>query len=130
MKAELSKDVRIKRDLNYEVLRSIESRISAQIRAEFESEVSAIRGENEKFHKEDKDFREQAKEILRKITPETLVKVKTQVGKGSEVVQRYTGHIERDFKYSDGTFNFISPGKYDGKPFTIGFSCLLSIEVL
>ena len=130
MKVALNKDVRIKRDENYEVLRSIEQKISDRIRAEFANEISDIKAENEKFHTEDKSFREQAKELLKTITTETLLKVKTQVGKGSTIIQEYTGHIERNFKYNDGTFNFVSPDKYDGKPFTIGFSCLLSIEVL
>jgi len=130
MKAELSKDVRIRRNLNYDVLHSIERRISNQIRAEFESEISDIKGENEKFYKEERDFMEQTKKILRKISPQTLVRVRTQVGKNSEVIQEYIGHIQREFKYNDGTFNFISTGEYDDKPFTIGFSCLLSFEVL
>ena len=129
-KVELHQDIRIKRDENYEVLRSIEERISAQIRAEFQAEVSDMKTENDNFHKQDKEFREQAKELLKTITPQTLLKVKTQVGRGSTVIQEYEGRIERNFKYNDGTFNFISPDKYDGKPFTIGFSCLQSIEVI
>ena len=129
-KVELHQDIRIKRDENYEVLRSIEQRISERIRSEFQAEVSDMKAENENFHKQDKEFVEQAKELLKTITPETLLRVKTQVGRGSTIIQEYEGHIQRNFKYNDGSFNFISPGKYDGRPFTIGFSCLLSIEVI
>ena len=40
------------------------------------------------------------------------------------------GHIERNFMHGDGCFNFITPDKLDGRPFTIGFSCLFSIEIV
>lgn len=129
-KVELHQDIRIKRDENYQVLKTIEDRISAKIRAEFESEVSAIRAENDTFHKKDNEFREEARELLKTITPQTLLKVRTQVGIGSKVIQEYEGHIEKNIKYNDGTFNFISPDIHDGKPFTIGFSCLQSIEII
>ncbi len=129
-RAELSKNIRIKRDENYEILRLIEQRVSDRIRAEFANEISDIQLENKKNLEEEKLFREQAKEILKTATTETLLKVETQVGKGSTVIQEYTGRIDKQFKYNDGTFNFICSDKYEGKPFTIGFSCLLSIEVL
>lgn len=129
-KVELNKDIRIKRDENYQVLKNIEDRISAKIRAEFESEVSAIRAENDTLYQKDNEFREEARELLKTITPQTLLKVRTQVGVCSKVIQEYKGHIEKNIKYNDGHFNFISPDKHDGKPFTIGFSCLQSIEII
>lgn len=131
MKVEISKNARIKRDENYEVLRSLEQEISNRIRAEFANEVQGIKKENENYHEMEKSFREQAKELLKNVTPETLLRVKTQVGHNSTIINEYTGHIERKFNwYKDGTFDFISPDKYEGKPFTIGLSCLLSIEIL
>lgn len=130
MKVELSKSVRIKKDENYEALQSIEREISNRIKAEYQNEVSALKSENERLHTEDKAFREQAKKFLRNVTPATLLKVQTQVGRGSTIIQEYTGYIEKPFGYSDGTFNFCSPDNYDGRPFTIGLSCLLSIETV
>lgn len=130
MKAELNQHNRIKRDENYEVLNSIKNRISQKIQAEFDAEIKDIKSENEKYWEEEKVFKEEARQILLKITPQTKLKVSTQVGRGSKIIQTYEGNLERKFEWRDGTFNFISPNNYDGKPFTIGFSCLQSIEII
>ena len=127
-KVELSEHIRIKRDENYEVLRTLKETISQKIRAEFESETKGVSDENESFHKQDKEFREKASELLKTLNTQTKLKVKTQVGRGSTLIHEYEGYLRR--KYTDGVFDFIDESKYDGKPFSIGLSCLLSIEVV
>lgn len=129
-KIELHKDNRIKRIENYVVLKSIENKISEKIRKEFEGETLDIRLENDTLFKQEKEFINQAKEFLTKITPQTSLRVKTQVGKDSDVIQQYEGHIEKTFRMYDSTLNFICKDFLDGKPFTIGFSCLQSIEII
>jgi len=130
MKAEQSKYTRIKINENYEVLRSIEQEISNRIKLEFASEIQGLKAENDLLYKEEKAFIDQAKEILKRANTTTLLKVKTQTGKNSELIREYTGTIQSEFNCYDSIFNFISPNNYDGKPFSIGFSCLLSIEII
>lgn len=131
MKIQLSKNVRIKRDYNYKLLAAKTASKYKMSNRVNDSELSALRDENSNLHMEDKAFREEAKKLLRTITPDTPLKVKTQIGKDSTIIHEYNGHIEKKFGYNDGHFNFISPDRdNECKPFTIGLSCLLSIEVI
>ena len=130
-KVALNKDVRIKRDENYVVLTNIENQIRNEVRKRFADETKVLREETDSFVKEEKEFHRKAQEMLRGLTPNDKLKVCTQVGKGSSVINEYVGYIEKNIKYSDTWFNFISDDRMnDGRPFTIGFSCLLSIEKL
>lgn len=132
MKVELSKEVRIKRDQNHTVLRCIEERIIDFFEDDDEKVLSilSLKDENHKLYKIELEFRKEALKLLRNITPNTQIKIKTQVGKGSTLIQEYTGHIEKNVGHNDSMFNFISPDRNGGNPFSIGLSCLLSIEVL
>lgn len=131
MKIELNKDNRIKRSENHEIISEINNRISIKIQEEFQLEISSYRAENENLFKEEKDFFKQVQELLKTVTPSTKLKVCTQVGKGSTVLHTYTGHIEKGVGFNPSYFNFISEERdNDLKPFTIGFSCLQSIEVI
>jgi seryl-tRNA synthetase len=129
-KAEIRKEVRIKQSENYELLDTIKTKIRHRIEAEYEDETNALRKENETLHAEYKTFEAEAQKILASVTPATKLRVKTQVGKGSSIVNEYVGHIESAFKFRDTCFNFISPEKNEGKPFTIGLSCLMAVEVI
>lgn len=132
-KAELNKDNRIKRSENHHVMESISNTISAKIKKEYEEEVSAYHEENEKYYKDEKEFFIHVNEVLKKVIPkETKVKVITQVGPGSTILDQYVGTIEKLDKYGYVKwFNFISEDRdNDMKPFTIGLSCLQSIEIL
>jgi hypothetical protein len=129
MKASLSKDVRIKKDENYSLLTDIQREIQARVQAEYQSQTKALHVENDGFRELEKAFIEQAKYILVKLIPQhTPIKVTVQVGKGSTILRDHEGTIQKPFYMSDGYFNMIDPTYNDGKPFTIGFSCLQSIE--
>lgn len=131
MKAELNKDNRIKRMENYEAMDSIRKEIAARIQLELGKELSAYTEENEKSVKEEKEFYKEVSKILRDSDVGTRLKVVTQVGKGSTILNEYVGNLAYKPEYSATHFNFISEQRdNDGKPFTIGFSCLQSIEVL
>ncbi len=132
MKAELNKDNRIKCSENYENLRAIEQEISARIRSEYTDETLALRNECDKYVKEEKAFYEEVKNVLLKCDITTKLKVVTQTGKNSTVLNTYVGTLEKNFdRWGGNWFNFISSDRNnDCRPFTIGFSCLQSIEVL
>jgi formylmethanofuran dehydrogenase subunit E-like metal-binding protein len=131
-KVELNKDNRIKRYENHETMDKIRQQIAHRINTEFTSECSNLLLENTRNYDLEKQFIKDARELLLTINTDTLLKVTTQVGKNAEILHTYTGHLEKDFSYrSLGTFNFISVDRdNDNKPFTIGFSCLQSIEII
>jgi len=130
MKAELNKDIRIKRLENYEAMEAIRTEISKRIQKEFAKELKAYNDENEKSYTDEKAFFKEVETILKSVDVNTKLRVVTQVGKGSTVLNAYEGHIEKKLGYGDTHFNFCCETKFDGKPFTIGFSCLQSIEIL
>jgi hypothetical protein len=131
MKAELNKDNRIKRMENYEAMDSIRKEIAAKIQLELGKELSAYTEENKKSVKEEKEFFTEVSKILRNSDVCTKLKVVTQVGKGSTILNEYVGNLAYKPEYSATHFNFISEQRDNGgNPFTIGFSCLQSIEVL
>lgn len=130
-KAELNKDNRIKRDENHEVLNTIEAAIAKRIRAEYSEEIKALRDENENCYAEEKVFRSNVQELLKSVDITTKLKVVTQVGKGSTILNTYVGHLEKKPEFYPTSFNFISPDRDNElRPFTIGFSCLQSIEII
>lgn len=130
MKAELNEFTRTKKYQNYEVIQSINDTIAERIKAEYNAELTALKEENETLRKEEKAFEEEARKVLMAITPQTKIRIKTQVGKNGTIVNTYEGHIEYKLGYGFGVFNMVCATRYDGKPFTIGMSCLVSIEVL
>jgi hypothetical protein len=130
MKSELRKEVRIKKDENNILLENIKYEIRERVEEEYNSETQAIREENDKLRQEEKEFISNAKYILASASPMDLLQVKTQVGRGSTVIHEYTGSLEYKYKNGDGVFNFVDLSYNNGKPFTIGFSCLLSVEKL
>jgi len=127
MKAEISKFNRIKRDENYEVMESIKRTIADRINTEYNEQLTGMREENSNLFAEEKAFYPKAFEILSKCTKDTNVKIVTQVGKGSVVLNEYVGHVYRI--HNKTLFDFISESR-DNKPFTVGFSCLQSIEIM
>jgi hypothetical protein len=129
-KLELPKITRMKRMENYVELAKIEAEISKRIRAEYTDEINALRGENEKLLDEERDFYVSVSSLLKNVDTSTKLKVVTQTGKDSDFFRTYVGHIERRVGVFDKSFDFVSPDAYEGRPFTIGFSCLQSIEIL
>ena len=128
MKTELSKFNRIKRDENYKLINSINTTIKQRIESENNYELQILREENSNLVADEKEFYKEVANLLNSITTKDLVKVVTQVGEGSKILNEYVGHIQHNYK--DGSvFNFISESR-DNKPFTIGFSCLQSIEII
>ena len=130
MKAGMNKDVRITRTGNYDILKGIETEIKMRVQDEYLEQTTAIRKENEDLLVTEKQFYAEAEAVLKSLYPTDQIKVETQVGPGGNIVNTYVGHLE--YPYSNGRkmFNMISTDKLDGRPFTIGFSCLLSIEKL
>ena len=130
MEARLSREVRIKRDENYIILKNIEDGIRERVRKEYESETKALREENSTLTQTEKEFRKEANDILSFVSSEATLKVETQVGPGSTIVREHIGHLAKPFRPGDGYFDMRAMDYNDGKPFTIGFSCLMSIEVI
>jgi len=129
-KIELSQNNRIKRHENYAQLDAIESVIRERIRSEYTEEIKQLRNENDKSFEEEKEFILSVKQFLPGLSPSDKLKVTTQVGRNSDIIRTYTGHIEKRIPFNQSYFNFVSPDYIDGKPFTIGLSCLQSIEIL
>ena len=115
---------------NHEVLTGIKAKISERVQREFEKEAGDIKAENDRLFSNEKRFSQLAKKMLSSCTTETKLKISTQVGKNGSVVHEYTGTLQRRVTERDGTFNFIDPNAFNGGPFTVGYSCLLSVEVL
>jgi len=131
MKAELNKDNRIKRSENYEAMEAIRTEIAKRIQLEYAKELKAYSDEIEKSVEDQRDFYKDVTNILNNVTTETNLRVVTQVGHNSTVLNTYEGHIEKKISYGQSHFNFISEQRDNGgKPFTIGFSCLQSIEII
>lgn len=135
----LNKENRIKRNENYETLDKIRNEITKRINAEYKPEIKAIQDENEMLINEEKTFRANVQNLLKELYDDkklydTVFKVTTQTGKDNERIREYTGRIQNPQKYvyypSEGCFNFICPEYNDEKPFTIGLSCLMGIEVI
>jgi len=129
MKIGINKDVRIKRDENFKSLRKIEENIRHRIYEEYMTETKAIWEENEKFLTEDKAFRKQAEKLLSKLPFRASLKVTTQIGENNSILETYKGYLERPYLPLSGYLDFVCQEKLNGKPFTISFSCLQSIEV-
>lgn len=130
-KVELNKDVRIKRDENYEVIENIRKVIAWRINAEYRSEIYGIQDEIDGFIKAERQFYQDCKDFFKNVTIADKLKVVVQVGKGSKELFEYTGFLEKPLRFNDTLFNFISKERdNDLKPFTIAFSCLQSVELL
>lgn len=131
MKAELNKEIRIKASINREEMDMIRMKITARINQEYAKELNAYEIENKKFYQEENVFHFKVYELLRCVDTNTKLRIVTQVGKNSSVLNEYIGHLEYEPDLDDTYFNFISEQKgKDERPFTIGFSCLQSIEVI
>lgn len=129
----LNKNVRIKRDQNYETIEAIRNSIAERIKAEYakDAELLALQAENGNLCDSEKEFYGFLRDFFKGVTPETKLRVVVQVGKGSKELFEYIGNIQRTLAYSDTWFNFISLERDNGsKPFTIAFSCLQSVEVI
>jgi hypothetical protein len=127
----LNKDNRIKRSENFESLKKIENEISYRIRSEYSSEKEVLNNEINCLLDEEKQFRKDALELLRTCNEESNLRVSVQVGPNNNILYYYRGHLQRKLGYNDTSFNFISDDRdNDGRPFTIGFSCLQSVEIL
>lgn len=129
-KVSMSKDNRIKLRQNYEALDSIKREITKRVEQEYSVELKALEEENKYFRDEEVRLKKDAKDFLLSVNAKTKLKVCVQVGEGGRIINEYVGTLQRDFTRYDTYFNFIDPTYLDGKPFTIGFSCLLSIEKL
>jgi len=131
-KVELHKDIRVKRRNNYDQLKDIEQLIAKRIAAEYNMERNALRAENDAFNADEKSFYERVSDLLHSCGVETKFRVVTQTGPLSGTLREYTGVLSKQYvQYRDHSmFDFIDPNFLDGKPFTIGFSCLQSIEVI
>jgi hypothetical protein len=130
MKAELNPHARIKAQLNYVALSAIEQTIKARVAAEFSEERATLQKENDTLHAEQRAFEVEATTILRTCTVQTKLKIKTLTifRDGNTLIRVYNGHLAN--KFTSGIFDFIDNDVYDGKPFGIGLSHLLAIEVV
>ena len=125
MRIEISKDVRIKIRENFLAIEGIEKRISARIRAEFQPEIDSLRAEAKALHEQDREFGKNAMEFI-KANQVSKKRIVTQTGpNGGDILREHVGHV---VSFDRHTFNFSSPDFLDGKEFTVGYSCLQSIE--
>lgn len=128
-KAILNSNVRIKKNENYEELNRIHNEIQERIAAEYEQERKGLRKENELLYEQERIFKNITEKVLFGLKPDTQIKVITQVGKNQSVFHSYIGKIEKPYD-GNSCFNMIDDGYNDGKPFTIGLSCLQLIMVV
>jgi hypothetical protein len=129
MEAKLNQFVRTKGYENSETMTEIRRRITEEVELILGVETKHLQEENKQLRDEELAFRENAKPIIKHAyETKALVGVKTQVGPKGSIIHEYVGHVEK--LYSSDCFNFVDPNEFDGKPFTIGLSCLLSIKIL
>jgi hypothetical protein len=130
MEAKLDKFVRIKGYENSEAMTDIRRRITEEVELRFAEEANVLRDENKAFREEELEFRKAGYEIAEyAYKNKSSVKVATQTGRGGTLIREYVGYVESLYE-SSKCFNFVTKDEYDGKPFTIGMSCLLSIKIL
>lgn len=130
MEAKLDEFVRTKGYENSEAMTEIRRRITEEVELQFAVEAGHLRDENKAFRELELAFRKEGARIAKHaFKTKALVGVKTQTGRGGSLIREYVGQVVN--LYSDGDcFDLADPNVYDGKPFTIGSSCLLSIKVL
>lgn len=130
MKTSMSPEVRIMMSEHYNALSNIKQIVENRVRAEFANETSAIRGEIESLLSLERDFKSLVESTLTGIDKTQMIRIETQVGPGSTIVNTYDGYLEKQYLKGTGYFNFICADKNSSKPFTVGLSCLLSVETL
>lgn len=128
--ATLNVDSRIKRSENYILLKTIENEISSRIREEYSNETRALRKENDVLHNQELEFKKVACEVLKKAEVDSKIRVVVQVGVGSLTLQTYEGYLTQKFTGFNTWFDMSDKNRFDGKPFTIGLSCLQYVEIL
>jgi cation transport regulator ChaB len=96
-------------------------------------EYKDLRDRRDTLYKEENEFRAKASEFLKQLKPGDKVSVQTQVGPdGGTIIQDYNNAVIEHIHIIGSkvnTFNVSDPAIYDGKPFTIGLGCLLSIKL-
>lgn len=130
MEAKLDKFVRTKSYENSEAIGIIKKRIQEEVEAILGKEAGDLRKENERLYAEEKEFRAKAKEIIVKaFKDKSLVGVSTQTGPHGSLICDYVGKIVHIYSSGD-CFDLVDPNAHEGRSFTIGSSCLLSIKIL
>ncbi len=128
MKIELSKQNRISaRTLSNEKQAIINKHMAVA-----NIELNEIRKQMDELYATEREFRQEASNLLKTLKQGDVVNIAVQVGpNGSEIIHRYeNAEIESVsvINFSVNTFNVSVKEINEGKPFTIGLSCLLSIE--
>lgn len=106
-----------------------------EIRSDFMKQANiataTMKKEKEELWLVERDFKQRASDFIRTLKIGDRLHIKTQVGPGGTVINTYPNCTLESVSViglSVNTFNVSAPDIYDGKPWTIGLSCLLSIK--
>lgn len=97
-------------------------------------ELKDIKEQWDKNFNEEVEFCKKVTDILTNVKYKQKANIKTQVGpNGGETINDYPNATIESvsiINYKVNVFNVTHPDAYEGKPFSIGLSCLLSIELI
>lgn len=97
------------------------------------AENKDLRTQRDDLWKEEADFRNKASDFIKTLSRGDLVHVQTQVGPdGGIIIHDYPDAVIETVDViatKVNTFNISDPSAHEGRPFTIGLSCLLSIKL-
>ena len=110
----------------------VRKEISLRIQKEYTETVKAFSNEREDLFQEQLNFIKSISEMFRNdiIKVGTKIKVTTQTGpNGGDVLTDYEGTVEHIYDKYKPCFDLSDKNYYEGRKFTIGSSCIQSIEV-
>jgi len=120
--------VRQKYSENFEEIAKIREKIKIEIDEKVAGEIKLYREENDRLIKEEKEFKSLAASVMKDaFNTKSRVIVSSQTGRNGSTIREYRGYITK--MYDDYAFDLSAENYNDGKPFTIGLSCLQSIEI-
>jgi hypothetical protein len=124
----LDKEIRIRKYLNYSAMDDLRKEITHKVEAEYSEQIKDYKSENVKLLTEEREFMLNARRFLLTCDKKTKLGIMTQVGPGGSVIQYYEGYLEKKMDRNLTAFNFCCPSERGGAPFTVGMSCLMSVE--
>lgn len=130
---QIDKNIRIRARELSDIIQEEERKVSRRIRKESEPLTKALREERESLWKIEKDFRESFNKLFKEktIVVGTEIVVEVQVGpNGGEIIRSHKGKVMKIYNHSDVCFDLSDPDFINGKKFTIGGSCVKSIQVI
>ena len=127
-KLEIQKDLRVRRREISEQLQTLRSSIEKQ----YQLESKKLRNERDKISEAEMQFIDEISQLFKdKVTVGTRIKVTTQVGpNGGTILNTYTGKVTKIYNHSKPCFDLSDSSYMNGKEFTIGSSCIQSIELI